>query len=129
MAHHSSRPPVLTVGFLWVALTLISTHRDAAGEPSATIISVEGAATTYHVQDWHGESVTVQVPSQSAADIKGTDAQGNVQATVTAIDTTTHQVKVRTSAGQTIVLAMSPASLRGLQIGDPVTFTVPRPPR
>jgi len=52
-----------------------------------------------------------------------------VQATVTAIDTTTNQVKVRTPAGQTIVLAMPPAALRSMQIGDAFTFTVPAPPR
>ena len=129
MAHHSFRPPVLTVGFLCLAIILVGACSEAAGQPSATIVSVEGATTTYHVQDWHGQSVTVQVSSQSAADIKGKDAQGNVQATVTAIDTTTNLVKVRTPEGQTIVLAMSPASLRGLQIGDPLTFTVPGPPR
>ena len=129
MAHYSSRPLVLTVSVLWVAMALVAASSDAADGPSATIVSIEGATTTYHSQDWHGQSVTVQVPSQSAADIKGRDAQGNVQATVTAIDTTTNQVKVRTSEGQTIVLALAPASLRGLQIGDPLTFTVPRPPR
>ena len=129
MAHYSFRPLVLTVGVLWVVMAFGGTRSDAAGELSATIVLVEGAATTYHSQDWHGQSVTVQVPSQSAADIKGRDAQGNVQATVTAIDTTTNQVKVRTAEGQTIVLALSPASLRGLQIGDPLTFTVPRPLR
>jgi len=114
------------MGVLWVTMALVGARSDAASEPSATIVSVEGAATTYYSRDRHGQSVTVQVPSQSAADIKGRDAQGNVQATVTAIDTTTNLVKVRTAEGQTIVLSLSPASLRGLQIGDSLTFTVPR---
>ena len=48
---------------------------------------------------------------------------------VIAIDTTTNQVKVQTPAGQRIVLAMPPAALRSIQIGDPFTFTVPAPPR
>jgi hypothetical protein len=55
--------------------------------------------------------------------IRGADAQGNVQETVTAIDTTKNQVKVQTPAGQTIVLAIAPTTLQSLQIGAPFTFT------
>ena len=112
-----------------MALALGCARSEAADQPSATIVAIEGTTTTYRSQDQHGQVVTVQVPSQSAADIRGADAQGNVQATVTAIDTTKNQVKVQTPAGQTIVLALAPAALNGLQIGDPFTFTVPAPPR
>ena len=129
MAHHSSLSLVMTVRFLWMALVLVGASSTAADQPSATIVAIEGASTTYHSIDRHGKVVTVQVPSQSAADIRGADAQGQVHATVTAIDTTTNQVKVQTPAGQTIVLAMLPASLRSIQIGDPFTFTVSAPPR
>jgi hypothetical protein len=69
--------------------------------------------------------VTVRVPSQSFADIKGVDAQGNVTATVTALDITQRRAKIQTSAGQTIVLELSPAALTGMQVGDTYTFTVP----
>jgi len=96
-------------------------------EPRATIVSVEGASTTYHSRDWNGQKVTVRVPSQSAADIKGKDVEGNVRATVTAVDPTTHRVKVRTREGQTIVLEMAPDSLANLKVGDPLLFTVPKP--
>jgi len=119
----------MTVRFLWVALVIVGASSMAADQPSATIVAIEGASTTYRSIDRHGKVVTVQVPSQSAADIRGADAQGQVHATVTAIDTTTNQVKVQTPAGQTIVLAMLPASLRSIQIGDPFTFTVSAPPR
>jgi hypothetical protein len=85
----------------------------------ATIVPVEGATTTYHSQDWNGQSVTVPVPSHSSIDIKGQDAQGIVHATVTAVDTTINRVKVHTPEGQTIVLNMSPASLMSMQVGDP----------
>ena len=129
MAHHSSLSLVMAVIFLWVALVVIGASSMAAGQPSATIVAIEGASTTYRSIDRHGKVVTVQVPSQSAADIRGADAQGQVHVTVTAIDTTTNQVKVQTPAGQTIVLAMLPASLRSIQIGDPFTFTVSAPPR
>jgi len=101
----------------------------APTQPVATIVSVEGATTTYHSQDWNGQTVTVQVPSQSSADIKGRDAQGIVHATVTAVDTTINRVKVHTPEGQTIVLDMSSASLTSMQVGDPFTFTIPEPPR
>jgi hypothetical protein len=42
---------------------------------------------------------------------------------------TQHRVKVQTSAGQTIVFALSPAAFTGRQVGDAFTFTVPAPPR
>jgi len=92
-------------------------------------VSVEGATTTYHSQDWNGQTVTVQLPSHASEDIKGRDAQGTVRATVTAVDTTINRVKVHTPEGQTIVLDMSPASLTSLQVGDPLTFTLPEPPK
>ena len=129
MAHHSSLSLVMAVIFLWVVLVVVGASSMAADQPSATIVAIEGASTTYRSIDRHGKVVTVQVPSQSAADIRGADAQGQVHATVTAIDTTTNQVKVQTPAGQTIVLAMPPAALRSIQIGDPFTFTVPARPR
>ena len=128
MAHLCARSAI-TVVALCVTLTLVYAARDASGQPVATIVAVEGASTTYQVQDWNGQTVTVQVPSQTAADIKGQDAQGTVRATVSAVDTTTNRIKVQTAEGQTIVLAMAPASLKGLQVGDPFLFTVPAAPR
>jgi hypothetical protein len=130
MSHQFSLPLVVTVGFLWMATSLGCKGMTALTEPTeprATIVSVEGAGTTYRSRDWNGQSVTVRVPSQSAADIKGKDVEGNVRATVTAIDPTTHRVKVRTHEGQTIVLEMAPASLADLKVGDPLLFTVPKP--
>jgi len=129
MAHYSSLSLVMTVRCLWVALVLVGASSTAADQPSATLVAIEGATTTYHSRDRHGKVVTVQVPSQSATDIRGADAQGQVYATVTAIDMTTNQVKVQTPAGQTLVLAMPSTALRSIQIGDPFTFTVPAPPR
>jgi hypothetical protein len=130
MSHKSSIIVVVAVGFLLVVTSMVFAANEAPGAPpAATIVSVEGATTTYHSQDWNGQTVTVQVPSHASADIKGTDAQGIVHATVTAVDTTTNRVKVHTPEGQTIVLEMSPASLTSMQVGDPFTFTVPEPPR
>jgi hypothetical protein len=127
ISHPAPLPRLLMVGCLGVALVLGGAT--AADQPRVTIVSIEGSTTTYQSIDRHGKVVTVQVPSQSAADIRGADAQGTVQATVTAIDTTKSQVKVQTPAGQTIVLAMPPADLQSLQIGDPFTFTVPVSPK
>ena len=132
ISHHSSLPLVVTVAFLWAATSLGCADRSTppqASAPVATIVSVEGASTTYHTRDWNGKRVTVRVPSQSAADIRGKDAEGTVQATVTAVDPVAHQVKVRTSEGQTIVLAMEPGSLAGLKVGDRFIFTIPEAPR
>jgi hypothetical protein len=129
MSHKSFITLVVTVGFLLVATSIVFAVNAAPGQSVATIVSVEGATTTYHSQDWNGQTVTVEVPSSSSTDIKGRDAQGIVQATVSAVDTTINRVKVHTPEGQTIVLDMSPASLTSMQVGDPFTFTAPEPPR
>jgi hypothetical protein len=130
--YHSALPLVVTVAFLWAVTALGCADRAAppqASAPSATIVSVEGASTTYHTRDWNGKTVTVRVPSQSAADIRGKDAEGTVRAIITAVDPTSQRVKVRTSENQTIVLAMAPGALAGLKVGDLVIFTIPEAPR
>ena len=131
LAHHAALPLVGMVAFLCVTTMVGCTDRTAppSNAPRATIESVEGASTTYHTRDWNGKPVTVRVPSQSAADIRGKDAEGTVRATVTTVDTATHRVKVRTSEGQTIVLSMAPGSLAGLKTGDLFIFTVPEASR
>ena len=86
ISHHTSFPLVGTIAFLWMALALGCTDRTTplqASAPSATIVSVEGASTTCHTRDWNGKPVTVRVPSQSVADIRGKDTEGTVRATVT----------------------------------------------
>jgi hypothetical protein len=131
-SHHPSLPLVVTVAVLWAVTLLGCADRTAppqASAPSATIVSVEGASTTYHTRDWNGKPVTVRVPSQSVADIRGKDTEGTVRATVTAVDPAAHRVKVRTSEGQTVVLAMAPGSLAGLKPGDRFIFTIPEAPR
>src|SRR5437867_13447823 len=118
ITHSTSFPLVVTVAFLWAVILLGCADRATppqANAPSATIVSVEGASTTYHTRDWNGKPVTVRVPSQSVADIRGKDTEGTVRATVTAVDPASHRVKVRTSEGQTIVLAMAPGSVAGLK--------------
>ena len=129
--HHSSLPLVGMVAFLWGTTVLGCADRAAPPPtaPRATIESVEGASTTYHTRDWNGKPVTVRVPSQAAADIRGKDAEGTVRATITAVDTTTNRVRVRTSEGQTIVLTMAPGALAGLKTGDLFIFTVPEASR
>src|SRR2546427_11102300 len=99
ISHHPSLPLVVTVAVLW-ALTLLGCADRAAppqaSTPSATIVSVEGASTTYHTRDWNGKPVTVRVPSQSVADIRGKDTAGTVPAAVTAVDATSQRVEVGT---------------------------------
>jgi hypothetical protein len=132
IAHYTALPLGGMVAFLWVT-TMVGCADRAAPPPSnaprATIESVEGASTTYHTRDWNGKPVTVRVPSQSATDIRGKDAEGTVRATITAVDTATNRVKVRTAEGQTIVLSMAPGSLAGLKTGDLFIFTVPEASR
>ena len=132
ISHHSALPLVMAVACLWAVTSLGCADRPTppqASAPVATIVSVEGASTTDHPRDWNGKRVTVRVPSQSATDIRGKDAEGTVQGIVTAVDPTAHRVKVRTSEGQTIVLAIEPGSLAGLKAGDRFIFTIPEAPR
>ncbi len=77
ISHHSTLPLVGMVAFLCAVTSVGCADRATppqASAPSATIVSVEGASTTYHTRDWNGKTVTVRVPSQSAADIRGKDA-------------------------------------------------------
>src|SRR5215510_2646146 len=103
ITHHSSLLLAVTVACLWVATSLGCADRATppqASAPSATIVSVEGASTTYHT---HGDRFPVPV----ATDIRGKDAEGTVRGTITAVNPAAHRVRVRTSEGQTIVLAMA----------------------
>ena len=132
IAHLTSLPFIGMAAFLWVTTVVGCADRAAPPPPNApraTIESVEGASTTYRTRDWNGKPVTVRVPSQSAADIGGKDGEGTVRATITAVDTTTNRVRVRTSEGQTIVLTMAPEAVAGLKTGDLFIFTVPEASR
>lgn len=132
ISHDVSLRLAVVVGVLWVVTALGCADRAAppqASAPVATIVAVEGASTTYHTRDWNGKRVTVRVPSQSVTDIKDKDADGMVRATVTSVDAASQRVRVRTTEGQTIVLAMAPEALAGLKAGDRLLFTMPGAPR
>jgi phage baseplate assembly protein gpV len=123
---------VVTVACLWAVIAGGCADRATppqASAPSATIVAVEGASTTYHTRDWNGKRVTVRVPSQSVTDIKDKDADGTVRATITNVDTASQRVRVRTAEGQMIVLAMAPEALAGLKAGDRILVTMPGAPR
>jgi len=96
--------------------------------PSAQLVAVEGASTTYHLIDYDGRVVTAVVPSQSTTDIQHS-SNNTVHATLASVDSATHRVKVVTREGQTLVLTLAPQALQGLQIGDPVEFVLPAPNR
>jgi len=132
LCSQASRSLVVMGVCLWVATLLGCAERATSPltrAPTATIVAVEGAGTTYRTRDWNGKTVTVRVPSQSVADIKDTEGDGTVQGTITSVHPPSHQVKVRTSEGQTIVLAMPPDSLAGLKVGDRFIFTIPETSR
>jgi hypothetical protein len=93
--------------------------------PSAQLVEVEGASSTYHLIDRDGRLVTVVVPSQSIGDIQQHSPDNTIHATLASIDSTTNHVKVVTREGQTLVLSVAPAALQGLQIGDTVQFVLP----
>ena len=106
----------------------LAADQAAAQQSRTKLVTIEGATTTYQVEGMYGQTVTVDVPSQSAGDVKlSNPAQGTVQGRVVVIDGEKNQVKVHTQEGQTLVLAMEPTALRGLRLGDQFTLAVPRP--
>jgi hypothetical protein len=97
--------------------------------PHARLVAVEGASTTFHVAGMHGQMVTVQVPSQSLADVHfSKKGQGTVGATVVSVDSQTHRVNVRTHEGHMLVLDMAPAYLREMQLHHQLMLVAPGQP-
>jgi hypothetical protein len=66
--------------------------RDAADAPTAPIVVVAGAGTTYHTRDGNSKTGIVRVPSQSVADSKNREADGAVQGTITRMHPPSQQV-------------------------------------
>jgi hypothetical protein len=120
-----------TLGVALALLGLVSPVVFAADPPSkplpaAQLIAVEGASHTYHLIDYDNRVVTARVPAQSIADIRTSNPDGTVSATIVSIDSTTNRVKAQTDAGQVLVLAMAPEALGSMKIGDTFTLTVPQ---
>ena len=120
-----------TLGVALVLLGLVSPVVFAADQPSkplpaAQLIAVEGASHTYHLIDYDNRVVTASVPAQSITDIRTSNPDGTVRATLVSIDLTTNQVKAKTDAGQVLVLAMAREALGSMKIGDTFTLTVPQ---
>ncbi len=120
-----------TLGVALCLLGLVSPVVFAADQPSkplptAQLIAVEGASHTYHLIDYDNRVVTASVPAQSIADIRTSNPDGTVRATIVSIDLTTNRVKAQTDAGQVLVLAMAREALGSMRIGDTFTLTVPQ---
>ena len=120
-----------TLGVALCLLGLVSPGVFAADEPSrplptAQLIAVEGASHTYHLIDYDNRVVTASVPAQSLTDIRPSNPDGTVRATIVSIDLTTNRVKAQTDAGQVLVLAMAREALGSMRIGDTFTLTVPQ---
>jgi hypothetical protein len=120
-----------TLGVALCLLGLVSPGVFAADEPSrplptAQLLAVEGASHTYHLIDYDNRVVTASVPAQSIADIRTSNPDGTVRATIVSIDLTTNRVKAQTDAGQVLVLAMAREALGNMRIGDTFTLTVPQ---
>jgi len=119
---------ILSVGIAFAPLVAL------AETPQAKVTMIEGATTTYKVEDREGKIVKVEVPSSSVTSIRtnpsgtNTSAQsgqptGTIPASVVAIDTLSNQVKVVTQAGQTLHLEIA---AQDIQIGEQFTLVVPR---
>jgi len=103
-----------------------ATAHAAPRQPSAQLVAVEGASTTYRLKDYNGQIVEAVVPSQSITDIQTRSADGTVRATLASVDRATNQVKVVTQEGQTLVLEIEPDALKGMQIGDTFELVIPQ---
>jgi hypothetical protein len=110
-----------------VPLLVGATAHGAPRQPVARLVVVEGASTTYGLQDDNGQVVTAVVPSQSSTDIQRRSADATVHATLASVDGATNRVKVVTREGQILVLEMAPELLTGMQIGDTFELVLPRP--
>jgi hypothetical protein len=120
-----------TLGLALCLLVLVSPLVFAAEQqskplPAAQLIAVEGAAHTYRLTDYDNRVVTTDVPAQSITDIRTSNPDGTVRATIVSIDLTTNRVKAQTDAGQVLVLAMAREELGNIKIGDTFTLTVPQ---
>jgi hypothetical protein len=125
------RNPRSLLGVALCLLGLVSPGVFAADQPSrplptAQLIVVEGASHTYHLIDYDNRVVTASVPAQSIADIRTSNPDGTVRATIVSIDLTTNRVKAQTDAGQVLILAMAREALGNMRIGDTFTLTVPQ---
>src|SRR5919108_2454053 len=68
--HRQSCPGTLRLLGVVCAVTMLVSP-SAFGQPlRATVVNIKGAAETWHVTDWDGKIVEVQVPSQSMIDIQ-----------------------------------------------------------
>jgi hypothetical protein len=125
--HYRSWSFVLSILCIVVPLGLAVDQ--AAGQPSrAKIVTVEGATTTYQVEGMHGQTVTVDIPSNTVAEVKLSDpTQGTVQGKVVALDGETNRVKVHTQAGQMVVLEVPHDTVMRTRLGDTFILAVPRP--
>ena len=116
---------VVTLCLLGVVSPLVFAAEQPSKPPlTAQLIAVEGASHTYRLIDYDGRVITATVPSQSVTDIQARNPDGTVHATLAAIDLATNRAKVKTDAGQILVLAMAHEALAGLQLGDTFTFAV-----
>ena len=120
---------VCLLGVLCLAAPLgLAADQTAGQPPHAKIVTVGGAATTWQVEGMHGQTVTVEVPSNTMTDIKLSDvAHGTVPGMVVALDGETNRVKVHTKEGQMVVLEMPHATVMSMRLGDTFTLAVPRP--
>jgi hypothetical protein len=117
----------MVLGLLGLWSTLVFAAELASNPfPVAQLVAVEGEGHTYQVVDRGGRVITTTVPAQSIADIRTKNPDGLVRATIIAIDMATNQVKVKTDAGQVLVLAVPHEALAGVQLGDSFTFALPQ---
>jgi len=92
---------------------------------SATVEAPASPPTTYHIRDMHDSMLTVEVPALGSPDLRVSDpVHGTVEATVMAIDGQTHQVRLRTQEGQTLMLHLPPEAFRGMRVGDQFTLSI-----
>src|SRR5262249_59058649 len=92
---------------------------------SATVEAPANPPTTYHIRDMHDNMLTVEVPALGSPDLRVSDpVHGTVEATVMAIDGQTHQVRLRTQEGQTLVLDLPARAVMGMRVGDQFTLSI-----
>src|SRR5437773_12305409 len=97
----------MALGLMGLASPYVMAAEQASKSlPSAQLLAVEGASSTFHLIDYDGRVITAVVPSQSSTDIQPSSSDNTVQATLASVDAATNRAKVVTQQGQSLVITL-----------------------
>jgi hypothetical protein len=116
----------MTLGLMVLVCPLVfAAEQPPRPLPAAQLVAVEGMEHTFYLIDYDKRVIKAPVPAQSITDVRSSNPDGTVHATITSINSRSNLVKAQTDAGQTLVLAIPHEDIGGMKIGDTFTLVVP----